>query len=283
MNAHIDYRYKTSGGAWLQHLSRLPGDITTVYTSTKGQGVLNLKDGIPHQVRIEVRDASQNQSVLSFSVQYDPDLPKPPSVNLQRWMPQQVNIFEQADFEAFSTERTLYDTVSITFSSKPGTVSSSPLFSFLHAALPSHDNVIVRIKPNFPIANDDRNKMVIKSVSGSKTVIQKASWQGDWIWTKFRQFGTYQAFVDNIPPVINTPPTNLRSVSRIVFTPTDNFNTISFFRAEVDGQWLRFTNDKGRTWIYTFDEYFPAGEHQLKVTVADEAGNITEKVWTVNR
>jgi hypothetical protein len=125
--------------------------------------------------------------------------------------------------------------------------------------------------------------MVIKNVSGSKTVVQKASWQGDWVWAKFRQFGTYQAFVDNIPPVINNPPTNLKGVRNIVFTPTDNFNTVKYFRAEVNGQWLRFTNDKGRRWIYTFDEYFPPGEHQLKVTVMDEAGNRMEKAWTVYR
>jgi hypothetical protein len=76
---------------------------------------------------------------------------------------------------------------------------------------------------------------------------------------------------------------DLSKASRIVFTPTDNFNAIRSFRAEVDGQWLRFTNDKGRTWIYGFDEHFPSGEHQLKVTVEDEAGNVNERTWNVRR
>jgi hypothetical protein len=31
------------------------------------------------------------------------------------------------------------------------------------------------------------------------------------------------------------------------------------------------TNDKGRNWIYTFDEKFSRGEHELKVIIEDEA------------
>jgi hypothetical protein len=45
----------------------------------------------------------------------------------------------------------------------------------------------------------------------------------------------------------------------------------------LDGRWLRFTNNGGPTWIYTFDEKFPAGEHELRVIVEDEAGNVTNK------
>jgi hypothetical protein len=51
----------------------------------------------------------------------------------------------------------------------------------------------------------------------------------------------------------------------------------------VDGQWLCFTNDKGRVWIYTFEEHFPRGVHELKVTIEDEAGNVTVKRWKVKR
>ena len=100
---------------------------------------------------------------------------------------------------------------------------------------------------------------------------------------KFRQFGTYQAFIDKEPPVINAPPANLSKATRIVFTPRDNFNKIKNFRAEVDGNWLRFSNDKGKTWIYTFDEHFTRGKHELKVVVEDEAGNVTTRVWNVSR
>ena len=103
------------------------------------------------------------------------------------------------------------------------------------------------------------------------------------MWAKFRQFGTFQVLVDEEPPTINAVPQNLTKSSRIVFTPRDNFSSIKKFRAELDGRWLRFTNNGGRTWIYTFDEKFPAGEHELRVTLEDEAGNVTSKIWMVKR
>jgi len=40
-----------------------------------------------------------------------------------------------------------------------------------------------------------------------------------------------------------------------------------------------FTNDKGRNWIYKFDEQCPFGVHELKVRVEDIVGNVTEKTW----
>lgn len=283
MNAHTDFRYKAVGGPWLQHVSRLPGDFTFIYTPEDKDGIIELQDTDPHSVRIEVRDAAQNLSTLNFNLQYNPAFPAPSAPAGQRWMPRQVNIFESENFEAFSTERTLYDAVTVTFSAKPGSNTASSLFTFMGASIPVHDHVTVRIKPNFPISAEDRNKVIIRSISGSRTLVQKAAWQGEWVWSNFRQFGTYQAFVDNIPPVINTPPTDLRKATKLVFTPTDNFNTIKRFRATLNGKWLRFTNDKGRNWIYTFDENFPPGQHELKVIVEDEAGNVTERTWTVNR
>jgi hypothetical protein len=40
-----------------------------------------------------------------------------------------------------------------------------------------------------------------------------------------------------------------------------------------------FSNDKGRSWIYKFDEQCPFGVHELKVRVEDIVGNVTEKTW----
>ena len=55
------------------------------------------------------------------------------------------------------------------------------------------------------------------------------------------------------------------------------------FRAELNGQWLRFTNDKSRNWIYSFDERCPYGVHELKVSVEDLVGNRTTKSWWFKR
>lgn len=76
---------------------------------------------------------------------------------------------------------------------------------------------------------------------------------------------------------------NLAAAKRIVLTVKDNLEKFRDFRAELDGRWLRFTNDKGRSFIYTFDEHCPPGLHELKVSVSDEAGNRTEQRFVFTR
>ncbi|MFL5808683.1 MAG: M23 family peptidase, partial [Flavisolibacter sp.] len=286
INAQLDYPYKSTGFASLQHLSPLPGAQKVAYEFSNDDGCIHLGDGEVHRIMIEVKDANGNASRIRFNVQYDPALTRTFELRYtERFLPNNVNVFERDNFELFTTEKTIYDTVTVGLETSDNEVSNaiSSKFQFLNHTIPCHDSVTVRLKPNKTIPPEFRDRIIIKNVSGSRSFVEKASWQKNFLSAKFRQFGSYQAFVDNEPPTVNAPATNLTKASRIVFTPRDNFEVIKYFRAEVDGQWLRFSNDKGRSWIYTFDEKFPRGEHELKLTVEDEAGNVMERTWKVNR
>ena len=209
----------------------------------------------------------KNLSVIEFSVQYEPGFPNAQQYVTDKFIPNNVNVFESEEFEIFTSEYSVYDTVYVTHTvnnmAAPNAIS--PAHVFCGAAIPTHDSVTIRLKPSLVVSEEDRDRVIIKSIAGTRTVVEKAEWQQEWVAAKFRQFGSYQAFVDNEPPTINTPPTDLSRATRLVFSPKDNFKTIKSFRAEVDGQWLRFTNDKGLSHIYRFDEKFPRGEHELKV------------------
>lgn len=286
INAQIDFPYEARGGGSLQHITPLPGARDVGYNTYGSDGVIQLTDNETHEVLIEVYDANNNVTRIPFRIQYDGALSsQATAASGEQFLPGQINVFEREPFQLVTTERTMYDAITVGFSASNNTAVNavSPLFTFLSAAIPSHDSVTVRIKPNITIADEWKDRVVIRGTAGSRSVVQKATWQRGWLMAKFRQFGNYQAFIDNVPPNVNAVPSDLSRATRIVFTPTDNFNTIKSFRAEVDGQWLRFTNDKGRTWIYTFDDKFPRGQHQLKVRVEDEAGNVTERVWNVTR
>jgi murein DD-endopeptidase MepM/ murein hydrolase activator NlpD len=285
LNAQIDYRYKFNGGVYLQHLSPLPGDRSGVYNFPGDDGILHFSDSEVHKVRIEIRDANKNLSALEFSVQYEPGVMVEEIDAPDKLLPLNVNVFESENFEVFTSEYSVYDTVNVThtISNVNGTNVISPVNFFCSAAIPTHDFVTVRIKPSIVVEEENRNRVIIKSVAGTRTVVEKAEWQKDWVAAKFRQFGSFQALIDNEPPTINNPPTDLSRATRLVFHAKDNFKTIKSFRAEVDGQWLRFTNDKNLAFIYSFDENFTRGEHELKVRVEDVAGNVTTKTWNVKR
>jgi hypothetical protein len=292
MNAHIDYRFRYNGGAFLQHLSRLPGDLGVVYEEFDGDGIITLNDTLRHAVSIVVKDVFENTSMLNFAIQFSDSLagllpPAPPQREV--FIPGNVNVLEKPDFELYIPEDGLYDTVSQIY--YRNNALSSNAISAGHqvndASIPVHDDITVRIKPVRSIPQEWKDKVVIQRSSRNRTV-KKAELQGDWLTAKFSDFGTFQAFVDLTAPSINAPgklvrdTVDLSPATRIIFYPADNFGVKSF-RAELNGKWLRFTNDKGRAFIYVFDERVPFGTYELKVTVEDIVGNTTVKTWNIKK
>ncbi|MBI5859048.1 MAG: M23 family metallopeptidase [Sphingobacteriales bacterium] len=297
INAQADYTYRHSGGAWLQHLSQLPGDHGSVYKQVKGNGVIELSDTDRHRVKIEVRDAYKNIAELNFNIRYDDSLAVQTvrDSSIPTFFPNIANEIEKSDFEMMLPASALYDTVQALYYRNNSSASNS--VSAIHrvndASVPLHNDVSIRIKPTFGIPDEWKNKIIIQRNSGGNN-IRKAIWDGQWLTAKFGDFGTYQAFVDLLPPKINElgkparltgggDTVDLSPASRIIITPADNFGAIKNFRAELDSQWIRFTNDKGRNWIYQFDDRCPFGIHHLKVTVEDLVGNSTTREWWFKR
>ena len=288
INAQVDYYFKSKYKQNVQHISPLPGDHSGIYLTSHG-GVADISDGKTHHIRIEVRDASQNLSSVEFNIQYDASKKKLyTDTRNEVLIPNQVNILEKREFELYTSDVSIYDTInSVRYAVQPNQEANaiSPLIESIDYQIPVHDAITVRIKTNTVVKTSDH--IVIKNQYGSKWTVAKAELKNGWVSARFRQFGNYEAFIDNEPPTINAPgigeEIDLSRKQRIVFIPKDNFNAIKRFRAELDGQWLCFTNDKEKAWIYSFDDHFPKGVHELKVTIEDEAGNVTVKSWRVKR
>jgi murein DD-endopeptidase MepM/ murein hydrolase activator NlpD len=285
MNAHIDHKYRFNGGPFFQLLSPLPGDHGGVYHPADG-GVITLEDTEVHSIRVEVRDAYQNISQLNFRVQYDGSMVKPDVVlpDSPKFFPNHVSVLEKPGFEAYLPEGCIYDTLRSYYyrnNSFPANAVSAA-HQLNDASVPVQEDLTIRLKPERAIGAELKSKIVIQRTYRNSRTAKKAEWQGEWMSAKFGDFGIFQAFVDEEPPVLNSlgkgDTVNLSPSSRIVFQPDDNFG-VKKFRAELDGKWLRFTNDKGWSHIYIFDERCPYGVHELKVTVEDLAGNITTKTW----
>jgi hypothetical protein len=286
MNAQIDYSHKARGGVYIQHLSVMPGDRSSVYDKRAGNGVIELKDTDIHKVRIEISDAYGNKSELNFSVQYDPSLKKNRPVNSTKesFLPGYVNVLEKPGFEAYLPDDCLYDTVTPVYLQSNSTAANaiSTLHQLNDETIPLHTNMRIRIKPDKPVPASLTNKVYIQRTYRSNNDVSIAQWENGWVSATFNKLGSFQAFVDTEPPFINGlgkgDTVDLSASSRIIFTPTDN-SAIKSFRATLNGKWLRFTNDKGRSWIYIFDERCPYGVHELKVRVEDIAGNVTTKTF----
>lgn len=291
LNAHIDYPLHYNGGPFIQHLSRLPGDLGSVYHPVGSDGVISLGDTNVHTVRIEVRDSYQNLSILNFKLQRT-DGPADAGASSTApglvMAPGQENELIKPGFEMLLPADCLYDTVPLVYykSNSSSSFAITGIYRVNDASMPVHDDFKVRMMPDKPVPTEWRDRIVMQRTDRKGRSVHKAEWQKEWLVADMADFGSFQAFADLSAPHINElgkgDTVNLSAARRIVFVPSDNFG-IKSFRAELDGEWLRFTNDKSRAWIYIFDKRCPYGVHELTVTVEDIAGNITEKTWWFKR
>ena len=290
VNAHIDYKTKMAGGPYIEHLSRLPGYPQGIYKDFSGDGIISLNDAAAHRVKIVVKDTYANTSTLSFAIKKG--IAANPSKNITsnqlEFRPGFVNIFENEKVRLIVQPESLYDSFAFKYSGSPvkDPLAYSDMHSLESGLVPVHDNFILKLRANKPVPASLQDRMIIKLTWKNKHEVVKATPGGDWYTAQFREFGNFVLVADDVPPVINCSfhdNANLLRVSQIVIVPKDNNESIKNFKAELDGKWLRFTNDKGRAFIYKFDEMCGKGKHELKVSVQDEAGNTTEKIYHFTR
>lgn len=285
LNAHIDYKFRSSGGSWLQHLSPLPGyTVNTVYKTDESTGIVTLGN-TSHSIKIIVADANENLSALNFTL--EPPLnntPKKESLAGQKFIPDNLNVFENEDVRFYLPGNALYDTVNFIYK-KTTSAAGKNIYQLHTGAVPVHTYFTVNIKE--PIAVADTGKVVMERFYGGKTDFKKADFKNGWFSASFREFGNYQLLIDRVPPLIIPvgfkDGMNAARLNRILFTVTDNSEDLQSFTALLDGNWLRFSNDKARNFIYVFDDHCPPGQHELKITAVDMVGNVTEKVYHFTR
>jgi len=305
INGHVDYKTKETGGPWLQHLSRLPGqtppciyrtvaaatvpaDLVRGLADPATDGVIDLSDGVPHDARIEVKDADGNTTLLNFRVQYRPS-PVATAASFplagRIFRPGMLDGYEAEDVAFYIGEKALYDSVHVGCRTADSALNAaSPVYSIGSTVIPLQEPLLVRIRTR-PAAG--KEKVIMVRTEGIRKEAQRPEWLGDWASGRFREFGEFRLVKDTLPPVIT--PIGIREgavltkARKIAFRVKDDMGGIRSFRAELDGHWLCFTNDKYLDYIYVFDGYCPKGRHLLKVTAEDVAGNRTVKEYRFTR
>ena len=291
VNAQMDYREHYNGGPYLQHLSALPGNKCRIYYPANASGILQLEDTLMHPFAITVWDTYNRRSTLSFSVQFDDSLiASAASVSvLPQFIPNQINQLDKPDCRFYLPDLALYDTVPVFYYRSNATQANavSAAHQLNEASIPLQEKMTVRIRPDRQIPEALKEKLVMQRNWRGDRTVQKVQWQQDWMTGRFGDFGVFQVFHDTIPPVLgdisNNDTADLSAVKQLSLLPSDNFQVIRNFRATLDGEWIRFTNDKGAYFIYVFDERCPFGVHELKVTVEDAVGNATTRTYWFRR
>jgi hypothetical protein len=289
VNGHIDYKTRSLRGPTLQHLSNLPGYLHSIYNTEKGNGVINLGDKKVHVVKILVGDAFGNEATLQFRIKYNGAVVKPGTDTGKMFYPLMLDGLETSDCEFYIGEHCLYDSAHIQYrrSEVPNAQVVSATQTIGETYIPLQESFLIRIRPNRPVPDSMLQKVVMRWAGSGDNDVQKVEWQNGWATARFRNFGSFRLEVDTIAPQIIpigfNEGSDLSKAADIKFVVRDNLGAYKNVRPELDGKWLRFTNDKGRAFVYQFDEKCPPGPHELKISVSDEAGNRTVKTFHFNR
>jgi murein DD-endopeptidase MepM/ murein hydrolase activator NlpD len=293
LNAHIDYKLRSSGGGFIEHVSKLPGYNNSIYKTTDNNGgVISLNDTGIHKIKIEVKDANGNTSLVQFDIQRNINFVEPkkqfPASYFQSpvFHPGTLNIFEKDNIHFYLPANCLYDSIHFQYS-ETTPKQGYTVYQLHNPSVPLQSYFPITIKAAIPLPN----KAVMHRFANGKHDYAKAEPVTDgkdsgWYRASFREFGSFQLMIDTVAPAI-TPigfknGMNCSKQSRIAFVVRDNTEEVKFI-AMLDGNWLRFTNDKASRFIYEFDEMCPPGEHELKIIAEDQVGNVAEKVYKFTR
>ena len=277
LNAHVDVRTLKSGKGAFQSLLTSPSDKSGIYTT--GLNSIVFPDNLLRNFKLIVSDVAGNKKEVLLQLQRSSSQLKKYFVNKKNEMvPNAINVFETTDLELYLPENCLYDTIHFQYKSVPNSIDGS--FSnnhILHTpTVLLQDSFTVRMKANKAIPTGLENNMVMLMNIPGKQIAQKAVLANGMFTAKFRDFGTCYLMLDNIPPVVSgiMNNANLSSASQINIFVTDNYKKIKYFRAELDGKFLMFSQ-RGNRFTYNFDENCGTGEHILTIIVKDLVGNTT--------
>ena len=293
LNAHIDFKLRSNGGPFVEHLSRLPGYTNGIYTTINGDGVISIADDSIHKIKIEVKDASGNTSLLLFSIKHNTSVAQKPVVattwagQQKEFYPGQVNIFENNKLSFYLPENALYD--SFRFQYKETIVDGNTVYQLHNNNVPIQVPFSIKLKNSFPISLKD--KIVMERFWNNKNSFVKAIpvklISENWLVANFRELGNFMLLVDTTAPTIAPvgfkDGMNCSKQTRLAFVVNDNTEEFKNFTATLDGNWLRFSNDKGRVFVYNFDEHCQPGYHELVISVEDQVGNKTQKIYHFTR
>lgn len=288
MNAHADYRARKNNGPWIQLCTQLPNDRLTIYkTATPDRGVVDLSDGAVKEIRIEVYDTKFNKNTLLFSVK---GIQNSTAINCSKeFVAGKTNVFKN-DYLSFSlSEDALYDNICFRTSIGPGSNEYTYLYQIYENEVPLHSYFDLQLKPKKEIPALYKSKVALVLSKKANGVLAKkgiaANMVNGQVVASVREFGTYEISIDQAPPVITSRLQDKMNISKekvLYFTIKDAITSVKKCTATVDGQWVRLVQ-KGSTYYYEIDKYFPVGSHQLKITATDENNNTSEKYYTLIR
>lgn len=292
-NAYADYKTHKDKDVWYQGLYKLPDNQLDIYPFLNQQdGKLNLSDGLPHQVAVELYDPKGNKSVVNLVLKYDKsdeDTEQSLCGKGIFWHCKEANSFADSLFSFQSGKDAFYDDLCFTYSESNDSSDLSPVVQVMNTDIPIQSSCRIALKLNRKIPDSLQSKIAfvhhVKSTRLPGNNPQNgmaAQYEAGWATAKVRTFGNYYGVIDTVAPEIISYQASGKTFTEgqsIRFKATDALTSVATFDGYLNGKWLRFVR-AGDSYTYSMDAHCPTGNNQLEIRAIDENGNL--KVLTYN-
>ncbi len=294
INSMVDYAEKKRTGKVIQKSFVEPNNRLSIYRGLKNRGVIDLQPGEKIKVKYVVKDASENESVLSFTligVAYPNDNP---AAGNDHDLMQKIawdkpfefisdGVTVKFDSKTFYTDVPFYfevDNDSNSFLSPVYVIGNDeiPVHKYFDLEIPIPDSI------DFP-----KDKLLIAGVTSKGKPYYIGGTSGkNKISARVRGFGKYTLYADTIAPAIRLykVPSGLNYKGRktIDVKISDNLSGVKSYNGYIDGKWILFEYDSKNSKLTAYKEYFPeigSGKKELRIIVIDNRGNKKERTYNI--
>jgi len=226
-------------------------------------------------------------------------LPKLPeetlSVNfVKKFHYQFSNSFDNNDVRVYLDEGLLYEDVNFEYQvTDTMTGAIAPTHHIHNNYTPVHKRYSIAIRTD-QLPDRFKSKVMIARVKkNGRTYYEGGAYQGDFIKTTSKYFGTFTVLVDTIAPRVRGlniyNGKNMSGARNITVSIYDKLSGIDTYHAYIDDNWILMEYEpKKSALVFSFDDMgkyasdlksdgMGKSSHTFKVVVTDNRGNTTEK------
>ncbi len=286
VNSHMDYEEYVLKNIKLHKLCPDPNNRLSIYKILKNRGIVNFSKDTLFNVKITVKDAYANTSVLKFSVRGSTasyihnQLPKD-SLFIKTFLYDQLNTYQTPDFRISIPAYSLYKNINFTYSALHiDSIKYSDLH-FVHSDLvPLCQSYNLSIKAK-ELPEYLQSKALIAYIDRENKVNAVGGvLKDDFITSPVKYFGKFFITIDTIAPKIKSITFKRNATynanDAISFKITDNLSGIKSYNGYIDNQWALFEYDQKEDLLsYRIDpERIQHGtKHLIEVRVIDDRNN----------
>jgi hypothetical protein len=266
------------------------GSKIPFYETIKNNGLIVLKDTMPHNIRIELFDDLQNKSVTGFKIRKSSKVAtKHQKANSAQFVTMhRNNAFEYYEdgLGLYVEPESLYSDALFKSVKNEKADAYSLLWTLGYENIPLHNAMKLKIKPvNLPLRLKEHAFIAKQNKDESVSHCGGQFDANGFLTAEISSFGNYFISVDTIPPkvLINAKSNNFSASSQLTVKLSDNVSDIESCNGYIDGIWVLFEHDpKTNSMTYVFDKKQMGDKgkkRRLKAIVTDNCKNTTAFVY----